>query len=362
MSILKIYNEKYQNSTLISNKFIDEYMKDANDAQLKIYLYLYRMLSSNTSTSISDIADKFNHTEKDVIRALKYWEKQQLLSLVFSDDKELIGVHLTDQDSSSTNAQYIQTEPAAPSVPAKKAETKQESATSVEQRIVKPTFEKPQYSLDDIKQFKDNDEAKEILFVAETYLEKTLSATDIKTIYFFYDQLHFSSDLIDYLIQYCVEKGKKDFRYIESVAISWAEQDIKTPKQAASIAKKYDKTIYTIMKTLGKTNMPTEVEVKYIDKWTKEYCFTQDIIIEACDRTVLATDKHRLEYADTILTSWFQQGVQHKADIIKCDKQYLKKKQAMQSPNTNSNTNNKFNQFPQRNYDFQQLEKELLSR
>ena len=40
MSPLKIYKENYSDATVISNRFIDEYMKEANDAQLKIYLYL----------------------------------------------------------------------------------------------------------------------------------------------------------------------------------------------------------------------------------------------------------------------------------------------------------------------------------
>lgn len=33
----------------------------------------------------------------------------------------------------------------------------------------------------------------------------------MKSILFFSDGLHFSDDLIDYLLQYCVERGKKDF-------------------------------------------------------------------------------------------------------------------------------------------------------
>ena len=81
MARLTIYKDNYVDSTVVSNRFIDEYMKDANDAQLKIYLYLIRMLNANQATSVSDIADKFNHTEKDVIRALKYWEKNKLLKL-----------------------------------------------------------------------------------------------------------------------------------------------------------------------------------------------------------------------------------------------------------------------------------------
>ncbi|MEG1847748.1 MAG: DNA replication protein DnaD, partial [Lachnospiraceae bacterium] len=64
MSCLTVYKDNGVDATLVSNHFIDEYMKDANDAQLKVYLYLLRIMSANLSTSISDIADKFNHTEK----------------------------------------------------------------------------------------------------------------------------------------------------------------------------------------------------------------------------------------------------------------------------------------------------------
>ena len=81
MNRFKIYQENSSDVTVVSNLFIDEYMKDANDAQLKIYLYLLRVMSAGGSTSVSDIADQFNHTEKDVIRALRYWEKKNLLAL-----------------------------------------------------------------------------------------------------------------------------------------------------------------------------------------------------------------------------------------------------------------------------------------
>ena len=57
-------------------------MTDANDAQLKVYLYIVRMMSANLATSVSDIADRFNYTEKDVLRALKYWKGKGILDLV----------------------------------------------------------------------------------------------------------------------------------------------------------------------------------------------------------------------------------------------------------------------------------------
>ena len=92
MDHLRIYKDNYTDATAVSNIFIDEYMKDANDAQLKVYLYLIRMMNANLPISISDIADKFNHTEKEVLRALRYWEKNRLLSL---DSLMLHSLHLS---------------------------------------------------------------------------------------------------------------------------------------------------------------------------------------------------------------------------------------------------------------------------
>ena len=62
-------------------------MEDANDAQLKIYLYLMRMLNADLATGVSDIADRFNYTEKDVMRALRYWEKKGILKLEYDSGK-----------------------------------------------------------------------------------------------------------------------------------------------------------------------------------------------------------------------------------------------------------------------------------
>ena len=346
MAPLTIYKDTYSDSTVVSNRFIDEYMTEANDAQLKVYFYLIRMLNANHSVSVSGIADKFNHTEKEVIRALKYWEKRRILDLDYDANKTLTGVHLRDLSAVPASNE-------APSVAAPVPEA------SVAQSEL-PTFVKPSYSLDQLKEFKDREDTAQLLFVAESYIGKPLTPSEIKTILFFTDVLHFSEDLIDYLIQYCVERGKKDFKYIEKVAVNWAEEGVTTPKQAQQFATRYDKNVYAIMNELGKKNSPTSKEIEYINRWTKEYGFTTDIILEACERTVLATDRHRFEYAEGILSSWKKENVHHKADIHRIDKLYQKKKAA--APVTaGSNVTNKFNQFTQNSYDFEALERELLS-
>lgn len=350
MARLTIYKDNYADATAVSNRFIDEYMADANDAQLKVYLYLLRMFAVGQATSVSDIADKFNHTEKDVVRALKYWEKRHLLDLDYDGNQNLTGIRLRDLNRQTDSAMGVmpaamQDAPERPKSP---------SGNSMPEEGV---FCKPIYSTEQLREFKDRENTSQLLFIAESYIGRPLTPSEMKSILFFTDVLQFSDDLIDYLIQYCVDRNKKDFKYIEKVAVSWAESGIATPKQAQRYAAKYDKNVYAVMNALGKSASPTAKELEFINRWIKVYGFSMDIIFEACERTVLATDKHRFEYAEGILSSWKQENVHHKADIRKIDELYQKRKN---SPKPFSAAN-KFNQFTQNHYDFDALEQELLS-
>ncbi|MDR0949951.1 MAG: DnaD domain protein [Lachnospiraceae bacterium] len=448
MAELIIYRDQYVDSTVISNRFIDEYMKDANDAQLKVYLFLIRMLSANRPTSISDIADRFNHTEKDILRSLKYWEKMHLLSLEFDSEKNLRAIHLIDSHNpaatahtniessvvtsmtamtdtpamtsmtamanapamtSMTNASTLTSMTNAPtmtsmtnspamtsmtnaptmasmtnapimasmtnatamaSMTAATAMTSMPSMTaaiahSIDDPSVVPAvttvpscFQKPIYSLDQLGKFKNQQDMQQLMFIAESYVGRPLTQAEMKCILYFKDVLKFSDDLVDYLIQYCIDQGKKDFRYIEKVALNWAQSAITTPKQAREFSLRYDRNVYEIMNALGKDNSPTLKEMEYINRWTKEYAFAPELIKEACERTVLATDKHRFEYAEQILSSWKKENVKNKADVTRMDDLYRQKARVSQNKVTSSN---KFNQFTQRTYDFDQLEKEILS-
>ncbi len=387
MGQFTISNDGYASYTAIPNRFIDEYMKDANDAQLKVYLYLIRMMSANCATSVSEIADKFNHTEKDVLRALKYWEKANLLSLDYDASKKLTGIRLKDINHqpnpapvqasvpyygeapimSSTSALAftaeapVMTSPIAMQMPVLTITNKSVGEPAPMQDInpVADPYAKPSYTADQLRNFKDRSNTSELLFVAQEYIGHPLTVSEMKSILYFSDCLHFSDDLIDYLIQYCVDRGKKDFKYIEKVAINWAQAGISTPKQAEKFAAKYDKSVYTIMKELGKNTSPTNKELEYINRWIKEYGFSTDIITEACERTVLATDSHRFEYAEGILSSWKKENVHRKSDIQRIDELYQKRRQ-QKTPAPASN--NRFNQFSPSNYDFSELEAKLLSK
>lgn len=358
MGTLTITNETAADTTVISNLFIDNYMKDANDAQLKVYLYIFRMIQSHTAFSVSDIADQFNHTEREVLRALKYWEKQQLMELSFDTSRNLTGIRLLSPKQTDTPPVITVHKPEIPphnTIGDGQEVSSSPDSISLTEEISEDKYTKPVYSLDQLRSFKDNETTAQLLLIAQTYVGRPLTASDMKTILYMSDVLEFSDDLIDYLIQYCVEKGKKDFRYMEKVALSWAQEGIHTPKQAQKASLKYDKSVYAIMNELGKSSSPTSKELEFINRWIKEYGFSNDVIFEACSRTVLATDKHRFEYADGILSNWKKENVHHKSDIKKLDENHSRKQTQTVKPAVN-----KFNQFTQNSYDFAELEQALL--
>lgn len=359
MSQLTLCGDCYSDATVVSNQFIDDYMKEANDAQIKVYLHLLRCKAGSLPVSVSLIADCFNYTEKDVLRALKYWEKQKLISLSFDDAKHLTEVRLLP--IYKREAKVI---PAADfTAPAEQSETVSAKVFQL------PT--KPSYSLDKLAAFKNQPDISQLLFIAEQYLNKTLTSTEISSILYMYDSLGFNADLIEYLIEYCVNNKKKSIRFIETVANSWAAADIHTVEDAKMHTSSFPREVYEVFKSFGINcnRMPVEPEIAYVRKWIDSLGFGMDIISEACSRTVVSIHNPSFEYADTILTKWAKAGVRHFSDIEKQDEQFRSKAPVKKivSAKTAGNTAvketvpNKFNNFSQRTYNYSELEREILS-
>ena len=95
MAMITLHNASLPEVTILSNTFIDNYMPEANGEFVKVYIYLLRALSSApVSFSLEQMADRLLCTERDILRALKYWAKQQLLTLDFTDNNKLCGISL----------------------------------------------------------------------------------------------------------------------------------------------------------------------------------------------------------------------------------------------------------------------------
>lgn len=355
MKVLTLKNKYQNNATIISNDFIDHHMIKANGEFVKVYLFLLRHLNDPCSAlTIATIADCLDNTEKDILRAFNYWEKEGLLRLERDSERKIVGVELERAPvlNCSETVPPIKPETTIRKPAEKKVETAAHTISEVTESKAIP--------LDSFKAQKAQKELKSVLFITEQYLGKTLTKTDIDTVTYFYDQLDFSADLIEYLIESCVENGHKSMHYIQKVALSWADSNITSVEEAKRSSAAYNKNCYSVLNAFGiKGRSPAPAEVAYINKWTGEYGFTIDIIEEACARTIATTHQPSFEYTDTILTNWLQKSVHHMSDIEQLDIAFQKSKKAKKmTPSKGAVT--KANNFQGRTYDMDSLEEKLL--
>lgn len=346
MNTLNIHNHCTESVTVVSNCFLDHYMPKANGEFVKIYLYLLRSAGlSAPNLTLSTIADAFDCTENDVERALRYWDKKGLLKLDTDPQNGITGITLLSPTLEAGGLKEVSTVQAVPP-------SRMKSAVPSEY-VLTP---------DKVKELKQNEDIMQLLFIAEQYLGKTLSPTETSRILYFYDCLNFSADLIEYLIEYCVSKGSKSIRYMEKVALAWAEAGITTVDMAKQETNTYQKHYFSVLKAFGITGRnPVDSEIRMIDRWRNELGFTSDIIQEACSRTVTQTGKASFQYADGILSAWHKNGVTSVADIHELDIRH-KKGAKKATANAPSKAPNKFNNFHQRDYNFSDLERQLLKK
>jgi len=359
MKELKLTKYVQTNATVLDNEFIDHYMVRANGEYVKVYLLLLRHMNQSSGyISVSELADLLECTEKDILRALRYWKSEGLLDYLDDTPDDPSPKSTAPSPAASSGLHDVQSGYMTSSIPADSVSDSAALASTT--------------NIQQYRSRKERAEFKELLFVAEQYLGKTLSATDIDQITYFYDTLNMSAELIEYLIEYCVENGHKSMHYINKVALSWHEENITTVNLAKTSSFLYNKNCYCVLNAYGiKGRGPAASEIAYIRKWSEEYGFALEVILEACDRTMNSIHQPSFDYTDSILKRWKDKNVRQLKDIDAVDADYRKEKERakelakerkrqQQTQKPVNSQNNKFNNFDGRSYDMNDLERRLV--
>lgn len=384
MTAINISSDIATSFTTVSDIFIDQYMPKANGEFVKVYLYLLRATGSGAGiATISEIADHFSNTEADIIRALNYWASEGILQLQSGADGQIMGINLcslsvSGMQAAQSNIQSAVADNAAQNI----STTNIRMQDSVVEKLKSQTPDKAassqkEYTLDEIKEFRKNPDISELFFIIETYLKHTLSSSDTNMVLYWLDELHFSTDLVEYLVEYCITKGHSSLRYMNKVALGWADSGIKTVDQAKDDAAAHSQIYYSVMKALGITGRNlVDSEVSLINKWVGEYGFDIELVKAACSKTISAIQKPSFEYTDSILANWRKKNVHTLKDVEVLDANFAKANKvsatgssqgtnaangSSKPKSNNSSSKNKFNNFNQRNNDYDKLEKLFLN-
>lgn len=379
METITISTENHETYSAVSNFFIDYYMTEANGEFVKVYLYLVRLLNSGRAVTVADIADHFNLTEKDICRAIRYWIKEGVLRLEYTKDKLLTGITMLpltakntaaaknasllsmlgieeDQDTSSneksSTMQIVQddakTESDISDTHITSVSDAHDEAAATELIAIKEAATVPKkktYKASFLEEKQQDEDFGNLLYQTEIYFGKPLTQSDINSLLYIYNELSFSPELLEYLVEYCVSIGKKSCRYIETVAIDWYKNGITSVEDAKVASKNYNSIYVAVLKQLGiPRRVPTPTETSFIDTWYNTYSFNKNIIIEACKRAITANPHSaNFHYVNGILESWHKQNVHKLSDIEELDRKWAAERKKNQTHGKASN--NQFNNY-----------------
>ena len=297
----------------LSKNFIETELPMAPPLYVSVYL-----MTLATGGTAAEVAKKLNATETEVLYAWGYWKGKGYLK-----------------------------------------ETAEEKP---QPKPVLLTSERPEYSPAELAVYLQKSESTQKLFqTAQKKLGKMLSHNDMSMLFSFHDWLGMPIDVIELLLSYCSANGHTGMRYIEKVALGWAEEGINTVEQAVEYIELRQTGFRTILKAFGQNRMPVPTEEAYMKKWLQEYKLPMDVVKMACERTVLQTGKASFAYADKILASWKDVGVKTVADVEAQDKAFAAKK-AQNTPAEKpavqtTPKQNRFINYTQSEWDFAELER-----
>ncbi|MCD8090540.1 MAG: DnaD domain protein [Clostridiales bacterium] len=300
--------ENLINFTPVPNYFIDKYAGCIDSTYIVVYLYIARHAIKGKLPTEEELSEQFSLSKEVIHKIITYWDREGLFD--------------------------------------------------------KP--EKPCYSPSVISKMMNSDsEISGLISTASAILGRALGQKEQSTILSLYDYYKLPVDVITILLGHCAEVGNSSINYIEKIAIDWSEKNIKTAEEAEDYLKLYYGDFTKIMRAFGiNGRLATAKEKKYMEKWLVRDKQPMELVLEACEETVVNTGKISWKYADTILKDWLENNIKtveqarkytdEHAVKSKAEKAGKKPKTAEPAPKPVRKTNS-FNNFDGRDYSQNEL-------
>lgn len=289
-----MFNFKFNfNFVPVSSDFIENHMTMANGEYVKVYLYILNMAVKGNGAEPRVIARRLNLLESDVLNAVEFWQEKGLLS---SDGGTItIGASVNTSEDTSPAAPDEDKSASVPAPKQSEPAERRKSAAQISEELI------------------SNPELAGLSEMAQEFLGKTLTNKELETLYWFYDALGFSAELIMLLLEYCVSKGKRDMRYIEATAIGWDSRGIKTVEAAEQYMESEaddKKFLYELKNLFGlKDRNFSRKEEAYINQWHDNCGMGAEMIALAYEYCIMATNKLSFQYMDSIIRNWKKAGI-----------------------------------------------------
>ncbi len=278
------------NTVGVPSDFIERVMPKLNGTFVKVYLFALNLASRGKNMSDLEIAEALDLLESDVVKAFDALEERGCLRR--TDGFVIFGAAPADMTDLTERAE--ESAAADAEEEADGGEREKKSAESIKSII------------------EGNRTLAELCQLAQQTLGRTLSDSDIETLYWFYDGLGFSPEVILMILEYCVSKDKRSMKYIEKVAIGWHENGVTTIDAAEKYMNEMqEKNSFSgNMRRLFGIDRPfSKTEETYLKTWRDSYGMSGDMIALAYEYCIINTGKLSFPYMNSIVENWFKKDI-----------------------------------------------------
>lgn len=259
--------------TWVENLFFSEYLPEADGDFVKVYLCaLYHCQLRDDSFGVHELSNTLALDLNRVEAALRYWERRRLISRVSNDPPKYHFHHLgqrllTGQNTFEADRPYL-------------------------------AFSESVYAL-----FGD---------------KRKIRPADIATAYEWVEELSTPQDLVLLLLSHCMTTLGVGFSFkrAEKILLELKSEGIQTAEDAESFFN-HDlltrKGTKAVLRRFGQNRNPTLDELAHYAKWTNDWGFSAQDVLDACAETIKASSPS-FGYLNTILDR-IQKSRQSKADV-----------------------------------------------
>lgn len=298
----------YQSVFAVPADVVDQYLRFAGAAQLKILLWALRNCPGGFDADAAAQALKLSRM--DVVDAVQYWIEAGIIQQTGGDPAS----------PAEENRQYT-VSPAA-------------EAPSAAEKVNLPLAPTKPLSEDIVRRTQESPEIAFLFRQAQKKLGRTIGYDTQAKLLMMHDQYGLPVEVVLMIVEYCVSRGKGSIHYIEKMAMNWADREIDTIDSAEREIDYLNRTntIWTSLRALtGYGNpYPTTQQQQFLDEWTQKLGFDVDMIYCAYEKTIDKIGKTSFAYMNKILQSWSQEGLRTRAQVERADAE--RRKQSAPQP------------------------------
>lgn len=307
--------ESHNSSMLFSNTeipdvFFTEYFSPANGNYIKVYLYMVFLAKYNKEIKLNDLSKVLNLPLPEIQNAIKYWEENNVIT------KKTTGYILNNLQEIELHKLY---NPKLTSSP--------ENIQKTEQSKFRATV---------------------IENINNEFFQGIMSPSWYTDIDLWFKKYNFDEEVMLALFRYCFNRSALHRNYIQTVADSWAKNNIKTFNDLDKYYEKQEKlnTLYkSITKKLHLNRQLSQYEEAYVEKWNVDFGYSIDIIEIALKKTTSKANPS-FDYLDKLLTDWHDRKLSTVADV----NNFLSDMKTKNKSVKNLEKSTGYNSYEQRNY------------